>query len=398
MLKLKCIVFTFLLCFMSVFTLIAQVPAVTEAQVEARLNKVGTDEDEVRKRLLQRGIDIDNIDPTNAGQVASLERALDEVLKEIEAEKKAELENVKEEAKEEIKIESEKVIKEEIKDVASEIDEAVIEKVEDGATVEEAISESIIEAQQNELPKSTIFGQQIFRNREIGTYDDANDIVAPDSYILSAGDRIAISLWGVSELDVSYEITKDGFIKPDRMPRINLKGMTLGKAKGLLRSRFSNYYRFGQNQFEVIVTYPRTITVNIVGEVLNSGSFTMPAINTAFNALAASGGPSDIGSVRNIKLIRPGGKNRVMDVYEYLLDPTVNKDFYLEDNDIIFVEIAERLVSIKGAVKKPFKYELKSEEQLMDLVKYAGGLKVDAYKGNFQVKRFINDSQKNYRC
>jgi len=178
------------------------------------------------------------------------------------------------------------------------------------------------------------------------------------------------------------------------MSRINLKGISLGKAKELLRSRFSNFYRFGKDQFEVTVSYPRTITVNIVGEVMNSGSFTMPAINTAFNALAAAGGPSNIGSVRNIKLIRPGGNNREMDVYEFLLDPTITKDFYLQDNDIIFVEVAERLVSIQGATRRPFKYELKSNEQLKDLIKYSGGLTPNAYQGNFKVKRFIDDEEK----
>ena len=202
-------------------------------------------------------------------------------------------------------------------------------------------------------------------------------------------------------MDVSFEINEEGFIKPEGMPRINLKGFRLGKAKELLRSRFSNYYRFGKDQFGVTVTYPRTITVNIVGEVMNQGSFTMPAVNTAFNALAAADGPSEIGSVRNIKIIRRGGEVKGMDIYDFLLDPVTAEDYYLEDGDYIHVGIAERMIKISGSIRRPYIYELKYTENLKDLVKYAGGLPPNAYQSNIQVKRFTNDIVKiidvNYR-
>jgi protein involved in polysaccharide export with SLBB domain len=408
MLKLKFIACAIIFCWLSMSSTFAQVPPITESQARAELDKLGMSEDDFRAKLLEKGIDIDQIDLNNPTELLKLQRAAEA----IEAEKVAELEEAKKQVLEVVDQEKEKAVNvleqekeqavnaveqeiaNEIKEVASSTAQEVAEAVEDGATVEEALAEGIIDAKKEDLPPAMIYGQHIFRNKEIGTYRNANDIVAPGSYILGKGDKIAISLWGYSELDAVYEINKEGYIKPDQMSRINLKGISLGKAKSLLRSRFANYYRFGSDQFEVTVTYPRTITVNIVGEVMNSGSFTMPAINTAFNALAAAGGPTDIGSVRNIKIIRPGGKNRTMDVYEFLLDPSVNKDFYLEDNDIIFVEVAERLVSVQGAVRRPYKYELKKEEQLKDLIKYAGGLQPNAYQGNFQVKRFINDSEK----
>ncbi len=393
MLKLKFIACAILFCLISVAPTFSQVTPISESQARAELDKLGMTEEDFRAKLLEKGINIDQVDLNNPTELLKLQRAAEA----IEAEKIAELEKAKKEAIQDV----EKEVATEIKEVASTTSQEISDTVEDGATVEEALAEGIIDAQIEDLPPAMIYGQHIFRNKEIKSYRNANDIVAPDSYVLGAGDKLAISLWGYSELDVVLEINKEGYIKPDGMSRINLKGITLGKAKELLRSRFSNYYRFGQDQFEVTVTYPRTITVNIVGEVMNSGSFTMPAINTAFNALAAADGPSDIGSVRNIKIIRPGGKNREMDVYEFLLDPSITKDFYLQDNDIIFVEVADRLISIQGAVRRPFKYELKSNEQLKDLVKYSGGLPANAYQSNFQVKRFIDDTEKiidvNYR-
>lgn len=397
MLKLKFIACAIIFCWLSVSSTFAQVPPITESQARAELDKLGMSEDDFRVKLLERGIDIDQIDLNNPTELLRLQRAAEA----IEAEKLAEIEKAKKQATEVVEQEKEQAVNTVEQEVADKIDEVasstakdVVEAVEQGATIEDALTEGIIDAQTEDIAPATIYGQHIFRNKEIRDYRNANDIVVSDAYLLGAGDKINISLWGYSELEASYEISEEGYIKPDDMPRVNLKGVSFGIAKSLLKSRFANYYRFGNDQFQVVVTSPRIITVNIVGEVMNSGSFTMPAINTAFNALAAAGGPSDIGSVRNIKIIRPGGKNREMDVYEFLLDPTITKDFYLQNNDIIFVEVAERLVSIQGPVRRPFKYELKANEQLKDLVKYAGGLKPNAYLGNFQVKRFIDDAEK----
>ncbi len=386
MLKLKFIACAIIFCWLSMSPTFAQVPPITESQARAELDKLGMTEEDFRAKLLEKGIDIDQIDLNNPQELLKLQRAAEA----IEAEKLVETEQAKKQAVNAV----EQEVATEIKEVASSTAKEVAEAVEDGATVEEALAEGIIDAKEASIPPAVIYGQHIFRNKEIKSYRKTDNIIAPDSYVLGAGDKLSISLWGYSELDLITEINKEGYIKPDGMSRINLKGITLGKAKDLLRSRFSNYYRFGKDQFEVTVSYPRTITVNIVGEVMNSGSFTMPAINTAFNALAAAGGPSDIGSVRNIKIIRPGGKNREMDVYEFLLNPTITKDYYLQDNDIIFVEVADRLVSIQGATRRPFKYELKLNEQLKDLIKYSGGLNPNAYQGNFKIKRFIDDEEK----
>ncbi|MEM6966288.1 MAG: SLBB domain-containing protein, partial [Bacteroidota bacterium] len=372
----------------------AQIPPGAEAQAKARLEKVGGTEDEVRKRLIKRGIDPDKIDDRNPQELAELQIALEQIEKELAAEQKANAEAVKEEVVEEAEKEVEEKVEEKVKEVASQTTNEIVESVEEGATIEEAIAEEILEATEDEEAPAKIYGQNVFKDKEIVVYRDADDILAPDSYVLNTGDKIAVSLWGISELDAVYEINKEGFIKPDGIPRINLKGLRLGKAKALLFTRFSNYYRFGRDQFAITVTYPRTITVNIVGEVENQGSFTLPAINTAFNALAAADGPSSIGSVRNIKIISKDGKDKDMDIYKFLLNPVTAEDYYLNDGDYIYVGVAEKNIKISGAIRRPFIYELKENENLKDLIAYAGGLTPNAYRGNFQVKRIINDEVK----
>ncbi len=384
---------------------LAQVPPISEEAARKELDRRGISEEEMRDKLLEMGIDIDDVDPTNPRQIIELESALDEAVRAIEKEKQQEKANeaaqekqeierlANEAAQDTIRNRQDDAIKDGFKDAAKTSADDISKAVKDGATIEEAVAEELIDNDEEELPEAKVYGQQIFRNKSIRLYRQSENIKPPDTYILGAGDKIAISIWGKSQENAEYVISKEGYIKPSQMPRIYLKGINLGKARALLRSRYSEYYKFREEEFEVMVNYARTITVNIVGEVFNYGSFTMPAINTAFNALVASGGPSDIGSVRNIKLIRPGEQTRKIDIYEFLLDPSVAQNLYLQDNDIIHVEVADRLVSINGAIKRPFKYELVKGENLLKLIEYAGGLKENAYKGIIQIRRFENDEQ-----
>ncbi len=357
---------------------------IDQATIDRELKRRGLTELEVRMKFEEKGIDIDNV---TADQLPELEITLDQIMKEIEAEKKA-IENVAQEAK------GEQMLEEGASKIAKDAGDKIQEAVEDGATVEEAIAEELVDQIQLDLPPTKIYGQQIFRNKTLKVFSQSDDVAPSPSYVLGPGDKINISIWGISQEDATYEINQSGFIKPTGMPRITLKGISYEKAKNLLRSRFSQYYRFRPEEFAVTISYARTINVNIYGQVFNPGSFTIPATNSAFNALVAAGGPTDIGSVRNIKLIRNNGGTQQMDVYEFMNNPAVLEDFQLSNNDVIFVSIAEKIVEIKGAIRRPLKYELLATEQLKNLLDYAGGLQENAYLKTIQVKRFENDEEK----
>ena len=383
----RLISFTFLLILLCQSIVTAQqldnIP-IDQATIDRELERRGLTEAEVRVKFEEKGIDLDNV---TADQLPQLEVTLDQIMKEIEEEKKA-IDNVAKEA------EGEKIIGEEAKTIARDAGEKIQEAVEDGATVEEAIAEELVDQVQEEIPPTQIYGQQIFRDKTLKVFSQSDDVAPSPSYILGPGDKVNISIWGISQEDATYEINQSGFIKPTGMSRITLKGISYEKAKTLLQSRFSQFYRFRPEEFAVTISYARTINVNIYGEVFNPGSFTIPATNTAFNALVAAGGPTDIGSVRNIKLIRNAGGTQQLDVYEFMNNPAISEDFQLSNNDIIHVSIADKIVEIKGAIRRPLKYELLATEQLKNLLDYAGGLKENAYKTTIQVKRFENDEEK----
>ncbi len=240
---------------------------------------------------------------------------------------------------------------------------------------------------------SIIFGHSFFKNNNIKFYDKANQLKAPDNYILGIGDEISIAIWGYSDFNGAFTVDEDGAINPKLVGRIYLKGLTFKDAKGLIAGKFKNVYDLNNSQIDVTLTYSRVITVNIVGEVNNPGAFTIPAINTAFNVLVTVGGIRSIGSVRKIFVKRGGQTIKTLDVYEYLLNPDAKQDFFLENNDYIFVPSAGRVVKINGQVKRPFGYELIEKENLASVINYAGGFEAGAYKNRIQIKRFLNSQE-----
>ena len=367
------------------FTIVVLFGQSLEQQAMLELDRLGLDDEVVRMKLEERGIDVDNIDIEDPNAVFELEKNLKEVIAEIEAEKaNANNSNPSEQA--DTSVFEDSTIQEQSPSNQKE--------PFDPQSAQAEVAEQIADLKKIDLPEAKVYGQEIFRNQSVQVYTQSQDVKPPLTYVLGVGDIIGVSIWGYSEEDVTFEINKDGYIKPQSIPRIYLKGLQLAEAKELLERRFSNYYRFDPNQFEVTLNYGRTINVNIVGEVFNYGTYNLPAINSPFNALVAAGGPNDIGSVRNIQLIKLGGKKVELDVYAYLQDPTYTNNFSLEEGDVIYVPIAEKHVSISGAVIRPYKYELKNSENLIELLEYCGGLKVNASFNNIQIKRIENAQER----
>ncbi len=239
----------------------------------------------------------------------------------------------------------------------------------------------------------TIFGHSFFKNNNIKFYDKSNQLKAPDNYILGVGDNLSIAIWGYSDYNEAFLIDENGAINPKLVGRIYLSGLTFKNAKALITSKFSRVYDLNNSQIDVTLTYSKVITVNVVGEVNNPGAFTIPSVNTAFNALVTVGGIRKIGSVRKIYLKRGGQTIKTLDVYEYLLNPDSKQDYFLENNDYLFISTAERIVKITGQVKRPIGYELIGNENLETLINFAGGFEANASRNSIQIKRYLNEQQ-----
>ncbi len=445
------LIFTLFVSFTIIAQNASQNPAIVNAAL-AELKKRGLDEQEVRKRLLERGIDIDNIPMADLPRVQKqIEEIVVEMAREkelIESRKRNQTASVdttgvdenapKSEVSDKKKTKKKPTKTEESEDDAATDEDAMtddntkgktnettnektekeLKDIKNGAktskkldkkqkrdpmksqSVEEILAEKEERADRDSLPKGVIYGQDVFRNGKLNVLKD-KDFKASESYVLNTADKLTVSISGISLYNAILEVKRDGAIEPERMPKIFVRGLSLGRAKKVIETSFSRFYQFRKEDFDVSVNAARVVTVNIVGEVFKPGSYTISGGNTAFNALVAASGPTNIGSPRSIQLIRASGEKKRLDVYEFLLDPSVARDFSLFENDYISVPVADRVVTVQGAVRRPAKYELINAEHLMKLIVFAGGLSENAVQTTLQVKRFVDDREKifdvNYR-
>ena len=237
------------------------------------------------------------------------------------------------------------------------------------------------------FPKAKIYGQDIFRSNVINFYQKATNPNAPTNYEIGPGDQLSISVWGNSYFTDVVIVDERGYISPSGFGRIYIKGLTIENAKSLIRKKLGMY----NSEMEITLIYSRVILVNIVGEVYNPGSYSIPAINTAFNALMVANGPTQIGSVRDIYIKRNGKIVDSLDVYKFLFNPSDHKDIYLQDGDYILVSSAGNLVEVKGEINRPYTYEVKNSDNLKDLIGFAGGYTSEASKNIITLKRFENE-------
>ena len=251
-------------------------------------------------------------------------------------------------------------------------------------------------------PKARIYGQDIFRNNKLSFYQKALDAKAPENYKVGSGDEISISVWGYSEFSENLLVDQRGYITPSSYGRIYVKGLTFRKMRSLLKSKFGSFLDMKNSEIDVTLSYSRVITVHIVGEVYNPGSYTIPAINTAFNALIAAKGPNQLGSVRNIYIKRDGKTVDSLDVYQFLFNPKRSQDIYMQDGDYLFIPPAKHIIDVKGAVNRPYTYEAKTGESIAEFIKYAGGYTTNAFTDVLTLKRIdynaikVNDVYKDY--
>lgn len=270
-------------------------------------------------------------------------------------------------------------------------DKLLIEAQKATETVEKLTETATLELREG-LDSVDIFGFDFFRRKEIKLFNNAVDIKPPLNYILGVGDQIVVSIWGYADYNRLFYIDNDGYIQQENIGRVYLKGLTLQQAKELLRTRFSNAYMIDKSQFDVSINYSRVITINVVGDVENPGSYTFPAINTAYNILAYVGGPSKSGSLRDIQIKRDGKIYQKFDLYKFLFEPENQGDIFLNNNDYIYVPLQKNIVKITGSVNKPGKYEMLPGETLDNLLGFCGGYKPNAYKKVVQVKRYLESS------
>lgn len=239
------------------------------------------------------------------------------------------------------------------------------------------------EQRQEAQRKEKIFGRDIFSNKSLSFEPNLN-IATPVNYRLGPGDEVIIDVWGASQNTIRQTISPDGSIQVDNLGPVYLSGLTVKEANTFLQGEFSKIYsgvagNDPNSQIKLTLGQIRTIQINIMGEVVSPGTYTLSSFASVFHALYQAGGVNKIGTLRAIKVYRNGKNIVTLDLYDYILNGKMEGDIRLTDNDVIVVGPYECLVDITGKVKRPMFYEMKRDESVGTLLKYAGDFTGDAY-------------------
>ncbi len=235
-----------------------------------------------------------------------------------------------------------------------------------------------------ESGKRKVFGRDIFNNKML-TFEPNMNIATPQNYRLGPGDAVFIDIYGASQKTVQSTVSPDGTVTIEGFGPVQVAGMTVAQANAQLRSTLGS--RYSSSQIRLTVGQTRTIMVNVMGEVKAPGTYTLSAFASVFHALYMAGGVNDLGTLRNIKVYRNSQLISTVDIYDYILNGKLTGNVRLAENDVIVVGPYDCLVNITGKVKRPMFYEMRRNESVGTLLKYAGGFTGDAYTKSVRLVR-----------
>ena len=237
-----------------------------------------------------------------------------------------------------------------------------------------------------------IFGMDFFSSANQSYTKEPNNspqlnIATPSTYQLGPGDEITVNIWGASENTYISSINTSGYIKLERISPIYLSGQTISSAKKRIRSALSKVYSgiyaseesFEKVFFDVNLSKSRSIVINVVGAIKNPGTYTLSSMTSILNVLYAAGGPNELGTFRNIQILRNGKTYKKVDLYNYFVKG-VSPNFSLRDQDVILVPRYENRVFVNGEFKETGIFEIKKGETVHDLLGFVGGFSSFGYK------------------
>ncbi|HIJ95688.1 MAG TPA: polysaccharide biosynthesis protein [Desulfuromonadales bacterium] len=235
------------------------------------------------------------------------------------------------------------------------------------------------------------FGYDFFKNSlQLTSAIDAMPVSA--HYILGPGDVVNLTVWGAVNLRQELTVGRNGELLIPKVGSVRVWGLPFEQAKKDVNTAMSRYFR----NYEMSLTLGklRSIQVYVVGEVEAPGNYPVSSLATVINALAAAGGPSHNGSLRNVKVTRGNQTLAMVDLYDMLLSGDRSKDLQLENGDTIFVPVIGAVVAVAGEVRRPAIYELNGKTTLPELLKMAGGVAASGSLGRIQIERLENNNSR----
>lgn len=254
---------------------------------------------------------------------------------------------------------------------------------------EETLVEDV-EVQSTDTPLRQ-FGYELFAGSPT-TFAPATNIPVPSNYVIGPGDTVLIQLYGQQNITYELVITREGMMLFPQIGPVSVAGLNFDQ----LRERIDNIVQtqlIGQ-QAAVTLGALRSIQVFILGEAFRPGAYTVSSLSTMTNALLVSGGITNIGSLRNIQLLRQGTLIAELDLYDLLLRGDTSADVRLLPGDVLFIPPIGATVGVAGEVRRPAIYELKDESSAQELITISGGYLASAFPSASRIERIDDNDER----
>lgn len=232
------------------------------------------------------------------------------------------------------------------------------------------------------------FGYELFAGIP-STFAPANNIPVPLNYVIGPNDTVILQLYGQRNARYEIVISREGNLEFPEIGPLNVTGLTFGEMRELIEITVATSL-IGQ-QISITMGALRSIQIFVLGEAFRPGSYTISSLSTMTNALFSSGGVTQVGSLRDIRLMRQGELITSLDLYDLLLRGDTSSDVRLQPNDVIFIPPIGVTVGIAGEVRRPAIFELKDEETVAEVLPLGGGLLATAFPSISRLER-INDA------
>lgn len=237
---------------------------------------------------------------------------------------------------------------------------------------------------QSLLNKSERYGLTLFNSMQ-SSFMPLNEPNFGMNYVVDYGDFINIELFGTQTSSQALEVKRDGTILIDKIGPVLVSGLNFEQVTNLIKKKYSKAY-IGVDAF-VTLSKIRDINILVTGNVSFPGIYTLSGNSNILQALSIVGGINENGSIRNIVLKRENEDDQVIDLYDALLFGDIKDIFFLKSGDSIHVSPAKNLVRAGYGFNKTSIFELKENETIEDLVRFAGGLKNESKEKAFTLVR-----------
>ena len=372
----KLLLFACLICLFSVELNAQSVMSDSQvAQYMQREARSGTSSSQIVIKLMQRGVNMD--------QIQRVRNQLEEQLQKRDTSVRAHArtidfddDNVSAGGDYQEVVDAKVGTATEIEDTPADVEQ----RVEDDVKTSSAVSE--------ETFGKRIFGHDIF-NRRLLSFEPNMNLATPSRYVLGPGDVVVVDIYGASQKSMHLTVSPEGEITVPGYGPIHVSGLSVESANARIRSTLGS--RYSSSNIKMSVNRSRTIMVHVMGEVVAPGTYRLSGYATVFHALYMAGGIKNLGTLRNIKVSRGGRIITVVDIYEFILNGRLAGNVMLQDDDVIQVGTYDCIVGITGNVKRPMFYEMRKNETISTLLKYAGGFTGDAYTKSVRVQRSTGD-------